>query len=272
MSDNTTDDMNWTSEYWVERLALGEVSGEERRRIEETFAESDEELETRLAELRESNEDILEKYAPEMMAARLDARLDERRRAKAREEKRSSGAGWVGGLGVLAAAAVAAFFVLNLPGEDPSGPAIEQTETVRLKGAEPKLVVWRKSVAEPERLTRGATAAAGDVLQLEYNAAGATHGVIASVDGRGAVTLHYPAVASGSTEIDKGVVALDFSYQLDDAPKFERFFFVTSDQQLDAAQVLDSLEALAAGDSPRTAVPTLAEHTQYTDFTVEKAQ
>jgi hypothetical protein len=35
-----------------------------------------------------------------------------------------------------------------------------------------------------------------------------------------------------------GEVALDFSYQLDDAPRFERFFFITSDRTFNIDTVL----------------------------------
>ena len=262
----------------LERIALGEASDEERRRIAAALAERGETLEERLAALRASNEEIHERYPADMMAARIEARLDERRKSREHEASRPRRGGWFAGLGVLATAAVAAFLFLDLPGTPTGGPPAEPDgfqETVRLKGAEPKLVIWRKSGDEPERLTEGATAHAGDVLQVEYNAADAKYGVIASIDGRGVVTLHFPKHSDGSTALERGVVALDHSYELDDAPDFERFFFISSDTSLDAAVVVDALEALAADGAAKTGVPDLSDkllsdELNQTDFTVEK--
>jgi hypothetical protein len=277
MSDDDQNKNGAGPDLLLERVALGEATDEERRALQAKLAERGEDLDERLAELRASDEEILAEYPAEMMAARIDARLDERRKAKEREARRPSRGGWYAGLGVLATAAVAAFLVLNLPGEQNTGPVVagdqytdRNGETVRLKGAEPKLIVWRKSGEEPERLKAGATAGEGDVLQLEYNAAGASHGVIASIDGRGVVTLHYPAAADGSTELDDGVVALGHSYELDDAPDFERFFFVTSNESVDVARVTGALDALVASGKARAGQPELPDGTQHTDFAVEK--
>ena len=47
--------------------------------------------------------------------------------------------------------------------------------------------------------------------------------MIVSYDGRGVVTLHYPNVARASAELRAGgAVPLDHSFELDDAPLFER--------------------------------------------------
>lgn len=262
----------------LERVALGEATDEERRVLRERLEARGEDLDERLAELRASDAAILEAYPSEMMAARIDSRLDERQKTHERAARRPSRGGWFAGLGVLATAAVAAFVIFNLPTEQVEGPVVEggqfragqNNETVRLKGAEPKLVVWRKSGGEPERLEAGATAGEGDVLQVEYNAAGAAHGVIASIDGRGVVTLHFPVAADEDTALGEGVVALDHSYELDDAPDFERFFFVTSSQPIDVSSVDEALEALVASGEAKTGNPDLPEATRTTEFTVEK--
>lgn len=65
---------------------------------------------------------------------------------------------------------------------------------------------------------------------MSYVAAGRAHGVIVSIDGRGQVTLHFPADAGAPTALESGrAVPLSHSYELDDAPLFERFMFVTAE-------------------------------------------
>jgi hypothetical protein len=72
------------------------------------------------------------------------------------------------------------------------------------------------------------------------------YGVIFSIDGRAAVTLHYPYTPGQSTRLVSGkLVPLKEAYTLDDAPDFEIFFFVISDKPLDSGTVLKAAEQLA---------------------------
>ncbi|HUS69006.1 MAG TPA: hypothetical protein VMZ28_30930, partial [Kofleriaceae bacterium] len=125
----------------------------------------------------------------------------------------------------------------------PGGDA-EAPETTRVKGAQ-RLTAYRKAGDGAERLAPGAAVRAGDVLQLRYDGGGRRHGLIASIDGAGAVTLHFPASADGSTALAATTTDLPHAYALDDAPNFERFFFVTDDEPIDTAAALGALRALA---------------------------
>jgi hypothetical protein len=72
--------------------------------------------------------------------------------------------------------------------------------------------------------------------------------VIASVDGAGVVTLHHPvseAAPPEATALAARPTALPHAYALDDAPRFERFFFITADQPIDLQQSLGALRSLA---------------------------
>ena len=95
---------------------------------------------------------------------------------------------------------------------------------------------------------------------------------VVSLDGRGAVTLHHPATLNGSTALTPGdAVTLDHAYELDDAPGFERFLFVTSDAPLDVATVLEAAHVLARQPSEaRTRPLPLPETLVQTSFTLEK--
>jgi hypothetical protein len=86
----------------------------------------------------------------------------------------------------------------------------------------------------------------GDVLQLRYNAGGNAYGVIASLDGAGVATLHFPAREDAPTAMAAKTTTLPEAYALDAAPKFERFFIITSAQPIDVQATLAAVRALAA--------------------------
>jgi hypothetical protein len=129
---------------------------------------------------------------------------------------------------------------------DAAGP-----ETIYLKG-DPRLTIDRVHDGRPTRVAAGDAVKAGDVLQLGYLANGVQQGVVVSIDGVGVATLHFPASEQASPRLEQGGrVGLPESYELDDAPGFERFFFVTVDgaePTLDPAQVMEAARALAKGE------------------------
>lgn len=266
-------------ERGLERLALGEASDAERRSLETQATARGKSLEELLAGIRESNEEIRAKYPSDMMAARVKSQINAQSRPADRARSGAASKRWFAGLGVLGSVGVVAFLFVNLPttasmrttdSMPATGETTTATETVRIKGAGAKLIVWRKSSDEVERLESGAVAHTGDVLQLEYNAAGASYGVIGSLDGRGSFTLHYPANSAATTRLKSGVTPLGFAYQLDDAPAFERFFFVTADKPLKVDEISHSIESLVASQRAQSGQPTLSDDTHVTSIILEK--
>lgn len=231
-------------ELFVEQVLLDEVSPE--RRAELARAAGAEGLARRLAELRRSDAEILERYPAAELAARIGARLDQPERGA----HRPSGARvlrFPGVLVPLAAAAaliLVATFVFRLVG---SGlvPFPSASESVRVKGL-PRLMIYRQGRDGAELLQDRAPVREGDVLQIRYVPAGRSYGAIVSVDGRGTVTLHFPEASDGSTRLEGDkAAALAYAYQLDDAPGFERFFFVTAPRSFPASVVIASAERLS---------------------------
>jgi len=248
----------------IEKLALGEL---DPRAVDEVHGriERDVVAAERLRKIQASDQEILDAYPARTMAAAI-----ERRR---RDEKRSRAYRTMMWTAVPVAAAIAAVifiwpsWVRRLPAEYPASIPAQNAESTTVKG-DPRLLVYRKSPVGIEELRRGARARPGDVLQIGYLAAHAKYGVILSVDGRGSVTLHFPKDASEPTALEEGGArTLPFAYELDDAPRFERFFLITADSPIDVGEVLDAARSIGADD---VAALPLSPGLRQTDILVRK--
>ncbi len=239
-------------QFLVEELAAGWVPGERRRELLERLADQGGGAD-RLDEIARSNEEILELYPPRVVAAQIEQRCREGRRTS-RSSRRFA-------LPALAAVSVAVLMTwILVPGGGKRAVGLAQVpavaeEQILVKGA-PQLVIHRMKGTQVDRLKTGETVTPGDLLQLEYNAAQAGYGVVFSVDGRGSVALHYPSNPGDSTSlVPGGVHALPFSYELDDAPGFERFFLVWSDRPIPVDAVLAAAKRLGADRTAHLALP-----------------
>jgi len=212
-------------DWLVERAALDEVPTASRARLEQAAPG---ELTARVNALREDNARELAAYPAGPAIAQIEARL--RRRPRRRRT-----VAWLAPL-VVAAAAVLLVVMRHTPVQEP--------ETTRVKGTA-RLLVFKQVGDQAERLDADDVVRAGDVIQVRYNAGGARYGVIASIDGSGGVTLHFPAAEDAPTDTAPGTRTLPEAFALDDAPRFERFFFVTANEPLDTQATLDALRALA---------------------------
>jgi hypothetical protein len=233
------------SDLRLEQYVLGELSLADVRKLREAL-EKDESLRARLSAIRQSDQEILARYPPERIAEVIRQRIPARETP--REFPRRSPALMVA---LPAAAAVLVFlsmFVVRdrfLPGM--ASPAAAE---VRLKGAQPHLSIYRKGPEGAEELSNGSSATQRDWLQLTYTAADARYGVIFSIDGRGTLTWHLPtriAPSQIAPALDQqGQVALASAYELDDAPSFERFFFVYSSRPFELRDVERAASGLAS--------------------------
>jgi hypothetical protein len=209
--------------HWLaERLAQGELSSDEAATARSRLGVED--VDRRLREIEESNRQILEQHPPAKVAAEVERRFrGERRR-------------W---LWALAPAVAAGIVVLIFVRSPPAGDR-------QKGGGAPRLIMHRQRGGAVERLASGAAVRAHDLVQISYAAAGRSFGVVLSIDGRGKVTLHHPD-AGGDNRLQGGgrEVLLGHAFELDDAPDFERFFFVVSRTPFATERVLESAERLA---------------------------
>jgi hypothetical protein len=149
------------------------------------------------------------------------------------------------------AAAFVALSVLFLSWRQPATRDDRPDET-RFKGRGPTLMLYRQGHPSPEPLVDGAVVRAHDVVQVLYVAADSRCGVVVSVDGRGAVTVHLPAGEARAAELVGGrPTPLATANELDDAPAYERFFFVTSGMPFEVTTVTDAIRRLASREPDR---------------------
>lgn len=232
----------------LERYLLGELPSARMDEIKRML-ENDPELSEEMAVLKRSSEDILKRYPPGEMGPRIKLQFE-------REHKdRAARPVFIKRLLYAAPVLAAALVVLIIVFHNPGGRTVSDIEGLqgtRIKGSEkidvsrPYILVHRKTENTVELLEEGDSASAGDLLQIAYAPVGAMHGVILSIDGRGMVTLHYPESADKDPILDQDKrVPLSTSYELDDAPDFERFFFVTSKSAFDVQAILNTAKVLA---------------------------
>lgn len=252
-------------DWKLERLALGELPETESAPLRSALL-SDPEASERYEALLRDNARTLEQLPPEGVAREVHRRAAIVGRADAARASVSSGASrpsWFVplGAGLAIAAVVALVSVQTLRTRELSvtAPAsVEAPEETRIKGQTPGLHIYRKNAnGQVEALTPLAAAAPGDVLQLRYQAAGQGFGTIVSIDGRGAVTLHWPEREGTSGKLGSGEISLPHAYALDDAPGFERFILVTADEPFAVTDVLDAARGIATrpGDARGSPLP-----------------
>jgi hypothetical protein len=254
------------SDIRLERYRLGELPAAERRAIADRLV-GDEALQARLSLLEQSDCEIAERYPGREMAPAI------RRRASALEfqEGRSAGGrarAWLVPASVVATCVcvmvVAASLWIRQPPPD---------ETTIKGGGEPSLVIHRRVGEGSEELKRGAAARRGDEVRIGYRASGRRYGAVFSIDGRGNLTQHLPATGDRSAALQvSGTVFLDFAYELDDAPRWEAFYLVTSDAPFDLGPVRRAVRQAAGPGEPSPAALRLPRGVEQFLFPLSKDQ
>jgi hypothetical protein len=248
-----------TPAWLIERLALGELPAAEAEALRARLRAEGRDPEAEVAALASSNRELLASTPPRVAAASIRARLDaaaKPRRARA----------W---MLALPAAGLAAAVLLLAVRQPPLPPYFVDGGDETPKGA-PGLAVYRHRADHAERLRQGDHASAGDLLRLQY-LRGSGYGVMLSFDGSGNVTMHLPEKGDVAVPL-KGSEALKSSFELDDAPGFERFFIVASNKEFSVAQALEAARALARRPDAATARLPLPETFAQTSLRLDKTR
>lgn len=228
-------------DWMLERYRLNELAPAERAEVDRALA-ADPQVRARLDALEADSQETLIRFTPRAVATEV-----QRRSSAPRPERRAFFP-----VPALALAAVVLLGVVTvvLTRRPP-------VDDILVKGAGPTLRVFRQTAAEPQRLFDGAKVRAHERVQVSFDLAGQRSLVVVSIDGAGGATLHFPT--DGSSVAPAGFKALPESFELDEAPGYERFFLVTANQPLDAAEILQKAQALARQPDARTAPLPLPE-------------
>ena len=233
-------------DWKLERFLTGDLPEKEMNKLRELEA-SDEVFANRVRMLREDNKAILNKLPFETLAGKLAAvdaaNLDAKNAPRFTLVKFAAAAVFV------LAVALVAFFAQSetvVAGGDVAGGdvaqnalGVQQTQVAlaetqsntRIKGMDARLEVWKKTPAGIVQLNDLDEVSEGDEIQLRYAVPEKCFGLLFSMDGNGALTLHM-GDGEKAIELAPGKMnSLPFAYKLDDAPYFEKFFFVTSSME-----------------------------------------
>lgn len=256
-----------TPDIMLERYRLQELPEHDAARLRELAARNPQ-IRARI--------DALERSDAEFTARDLMSRMETGVRARMARLNRAQGSGlralWAVPVVMAAAALIFAVVPRGVIRPDPgvAGPATADTGD-RIKGLRPALALYRRTADGSETLADGAAAHRGDLIRIGYRAAGQPYGVILSVDGRGSVTVHLPAGATRAVPLRRdATVLLDQAYELDDAPLWERFYFITGHEPFPVAPLLDAARRIAADRGSQAAALQLPPGLEQSSFSIQK--
>ncbi len=224
-----------------EEYALGELSPEKMKEVE-----SHPDFKEKMDQIEQSNREILEKYPAEQVFQEIKKKAEDTSdnniiTFQDTKIKKSPGRllPMISAASLFLALGVTLVVVLMNPGANTD----EVIYVNRVKGASFGLRIYRQTQEGSELLRENDTVSQGDRLQVGYVSRDYNYGMIASVDGNGNTTLHHPAEAWYSSKIETGEqIYLPYSYILDDAPSYERFYFFVSNTPIDVNALLALME------------------------------
>jgi hypothetical protein len=242
-------------DWKLERFLTGDLPEEEMNKLRELEA-NDAVFANRVKMLREDNKAILSKLPFETLAANLGTDAAEEGRANlgtgaagnaVKNAVRFTLVKFAAAAMFVFAVALTAFFaqretsVMNervggdvaaVNGSQNTQVALAETQSdTRIKGLDARMEVWKKTPAGIVQLNDLDSVGEGDEIQLRYAVPEKCFGLLFSMDGNGALTLHMGDGVKAIELAPGKMNSLPFAYKLDDAPYFEKFFFVTSPKE-----------------------------------------
>ncbi len=263
------------SDFKMERYLVDALPENEMKELRDREA-SDEIFAARVRDLQEQNKKILVQNPFENLARDLD-RIDaangsvptaagvgaaEARTLISRFNVLKIAAALVVALGIVSAVFVGGKESV-VQDNDSANIAVDvamvaKNSDTRIKGLEARMEVWKKSESGIVQLEDMSTAKEGDEIQLRYSVPEKCYGMIFSMDGNGALTVHM-GNDNKAVALEPGkMVSLPYAYKLDDAPHFEKFFLLTSEKEF--AVYADELDKILKQDGLKSVTLTLRKN------------
>ena len=234
-------------DWKLERFLTGDLPEEEMNKLRELEA-NDALFANRVKMLREDNKAILSKLPFETLAANLGtgaagsaAKIAAKNAVRFTLVKFAAAAMFVFAVALVAFFAQSETSVMNervgsdvasVGGSQNTQVALAENESdTRIKGLDARMEVWKKTPAGIVQLNDLDSVGEGDEIQLRYAVPEKCFGLLFSMDGNGALTLHMGDGVKAIELAPGKMNSLPFAYKLDDAPYFEKFFFVTSPKE-----------------------------------------
>lgn len=224
-------DVKQISDFKLERYLLGELPEVEMAALRKREAE-DELFAARVKMMREEGE----RFLAENPFSGLEDKLENDQRSVERSL-------WLRVAAVLVVAfGIFSVVVLNRQTDivnESSATSrmdvamVDVDNGTRIKGMTAGLEVWKKMGDSAVQMVNLGEAREGDEIQLRYRVPQKCFGMLFSMDGNGTVTMHM-GEGNRAVELEPGkMTTLPFAYKLDNAPKFEKFFLLTSGEMFE---------------------------------------
>lgn len=222
-------------DWKLERYLTGDLPESDMREIREMEA-ADEIFANRVKMLREDSEAILRKLPYDRLAERLDSLPGRGTYGHGKPVNFGIVKFAAAAALVLAVVTVALFSQRSISEQNTQlmeVAMVDQNDDVRIKGLSARMEVWKKTGDSAVQMENLGEASEGDEIQLRYAVAEKCFGLLFSMDGNGTITMHM-GHENRAVELEPGkMTTLPFAYKLDNAPKFEKFFFLTSKNEFE---------------------------------------
>ena len=224
-------DVKQISDFKLERYLLGELPEVEMAALRKREAE-DELFAARVKMMREEGE----RFLAENPFSALEDKLENDQRSVERSLWLRVAAVLVVAFGIFSVVALNRQTDIVNDASATSGMDVAMADVdngTRIKGMTAGLEVWKKMGDSAVQMVNLGEAREGDEIQLRYRVPQKCFGMLFSMDGNGTVTMHM-GEGNRAVELEPGkMTTLPFAYKLDNAPKFEKFFLLTSGEMFE---------------------------------------
>lgn len=224
-------DVKQISDFKLERYLLGKLPEVEMAALRKREAE-DELFAARVKMMREEGE----RFLAENPFSALEDKLENDQRSVERSLWLRVAAVLVVAFGIFSVVVLNRQTDIVNDASATSGMDVAMADVdngTRIKGMTAGLEVWKKMGDSAVQMVNLGEAREGDEIQLRYRVPQKCFGMLFSMDGNGTVTMHM-GEGNRAVELEPGkMTTLPFAYKLDNAPKFEKFFLLTSGEMFE---------------------------------------